>query len=70
MTKLTRKSAGHYESQDGRWVIKDKYDPSGPAHVREGRNSSIRWCCRDTKLNTVHYNSTLSECREHANRSK
>lgn len=64
MLKLIRKARGEYTTKDGRFVIRDGYDPSGPAHVREGRQSSIRWECYDTHTKRSHFDFTLARCRE------
>lgn len=60
--KLTRIAAGHYKTPDGRFTIRDTYDPSGPAHVREGR-SSARWMTIDTTTGKYSRSFTLAAAR-------
>jgi hypothetical protein len=62
--KLTSIAKGEYESSDGRFKVRDAYDPSGAAHVREGKKSSLRWHAVDTQSGRSYFRSTLAEIRE------
>jgi hypothetical protein len=62
--KLLRLAKGVYETPDHHYAICDAYDPSGPAPVREGKTSSIRWEVKDERGLIIHRNFTLARCRE------
>lgn len=70
MTTETRKirlkkiEAGRYETTDGRFEIRDTYDPSGAPWVRAGRAGTQHWLVIDRKDGQSLRDFTLSRCRE------
>ncbi len=63
MATLKKIQAGEYQSQDGRFLVRSNYDPSGAPHCRTSR-ANAGWTVTNRMTGLRVRCWTLAECRE------